>query len=139
MSEAQVVTTGTVAFSNLTEFDVYNGKSTGKYTLTVTLDDSEARKLEDMGVRVKEYVPKDENGNPDPSAAKKQRKFTSQYFVPVVDNENHPVSGEIPFGSTVRILWKGKDAHPDYGVPTYMNRIRLVEAAESEDSVPEEF
>ena len=139
-NQAQVVTSGVVAFSNITEFDSYNGKSTGKYSLTVTLDPAEASKLADMGVRVKQYVPKDENGEPQPEKAKDQRKFTSQYHVPVVDMDDHQVQGEIPFGSKVRVLWKGMDAHPEYGVPTYVNRVRVVEMAEgAADDTPEEF
>ena len=133
MAKQGIVVSGEVAFSNLTEHDTYNGKSTGNYTLTITMDEQEARKLSDMGVVIKEYK-KDED-----SAVKLQRKFKSQYHVPVVDLDDHPVSGELPYGTKVRALWVGGEPNPDYGVPTYLQRVRVVEMAEPEMSVPEEF
>ena len=33
---------GVVAFSNVTQHDVYNGQSTGKYSVTITMDDEAA-------------------------------------------------------------------------------------------------
>ena len=50
-----MITEGTVAFASLKDHDVYQGKSTGKYTLTLTMSDSEAQKLEKEGVRVMSY------------------------------------------------------------------------------------
>lgn len=124
------VVTGVVAFSNVTKHDFYNGKDTGNYTLTVTMDADEAEKLSSKGVVIKDYE------------GKSQRKFKSQYDVPVVDTEDSPVTGEIPYGSVVRILYTTGNPHPQYGVPVYMNRVRLVERAENEggaDGTPEEF
>jgi hypothetical protein len=37
------VVTGTVAFANLAEHEVYNGQSTGKYSLVLSLDDLKLR------------------------------------------------------------------------------------------------
>jgi hypothetical protein len=124
-----IVTAGTVAFSNLTEFDVYMGKSTGKYNLVITMEPEAASKLEDMGVKVKDYE------------GKAQRKFTSKYNVSVVDIDDQPVAGEIPYGSKVRILWSDGPVNPEYGVPTYMNKVRVVEFAEGGDDgeVPSDF
>ena len=127
MSKQGIVTTGVVAFSNLTEFDTYKGKSTGAYSLVITMEPSEAQKLEDMGVKVKDY-----KGSP-------QRKFRSQFHVPVVDTEDHPVAGEIPYGSTVRVLWVAGDMDPEYGLRTHMNKVRLVELSESAVEDPEDF
>lgn len=132
MSKQGIVTTGEVAFSNLTEHDTYNGKSTGNYTLTITLNDAEARKLSDMGVNVKTYKPKEGD-------AKLQRKFKSQYNVPVVDMDNHPMTGEIPYGSTVRVLWTAGQMNPDYGLGTYLQQVRVVDLVEPAMEVPEEF
>lgn len=128
----QIVTSGTVAFSNLTEFDVYKGKPTGSYSLTVTLEPSERSKLEDMGVRIREYTTTE-------GEVKPQRKFRSQYNVPVVDLDDHPVTGEIPFGSKVRIAWSAGDMDEEYGLRTYLNRVRLVEANEVVGDTPEGF
>ena len=121
------VTTGVVAFSNLDEHEVYRGQSTGRFSLVVTMDENEASKLEDMGIKIKEY--KD----------KKQRKFTSKFKVDVLDLNGDPVPGEIPYGSVVRLLWKEGDPHPEHGVPTYLNKVRLVEVAEHDmaDTPPE--
>lgn len=134
MAKAGVVVSGEVAFSNLTEHDTYNGKSTGNYTLTITMDSNEANKLSDMGVKIKEYKKLDSD---DP--VKLQRKFKSQYHVPVVDLDGYPVTGELPYGTKVRVLWTGGENNEDYGVPTYLQRVRVVEMAEPEMSVPEEF
>lgn len=127
MSKQGIVTTGVVAFSNLTEFDTYKGKSTGAYSLVITMEPSEASKLEDMGVKIKDY-----KGNA-------QRKFRSQFHVPVVDIDDHPVAGEIPYGSTVRVLWVAGDMDPEFGLRTHMNKVRIVELSESAVDEPSEF
>jgi hypothetical protein len=113
------VTEGLVAFESLKEHDEYQGQSTGKFTLTLTLSEDEAEKLGQAGVKLKMY-----EGNA-------QRKFSSGYDVPVVDLEDKPYNGNLPRGSKVRILWKtGKD-HPVHGVATYLNRVRVLEVADT--------
>ena len=133
MSNA-IVTNGVVAFSNLQEFDTYKGQSTGRYSLVITMDDKDASVLSDMGVKVKEYAKAGEE-------PKKQRKFASKYKVDIVDMNNEPIQTEIPFGSKVRVLWATGDAHPVHGAPTYLNKVRVVEMAETSalDEVPPEF
>ena len=123
------VTSGTVAFSNLTECEMYQGQSTGRYTVVVTMDDAEAAKLSDVGVKLKDYE------------GRAQRKFASKFPVTVVDVDNNVVSGEVPYGSVVRLLWSpSKEAHPQHGVGTYLNRVRVVEFAETgQGPVPDEF
>ncbi len=124
-----IITEGLVAFESLKQHDEYQGQSTGKFTLTLTLSDAEAEKVEKAGVKLKMY-----EGNA-------QRKFSSGYDVPVVDLEDKPYNGNLPRGSKVRILWKqGKD-HPTHGVATYLNRVRVLEVADSmgEDSAVEGF
>ena len=132
MAKQGIVTSGEVAFCNLTEHDTYKGKSTGNYTITVTLSDSEASKLSDMGVQVKTYQPKEGD-------AKQQRKFKSQYNVPVMDLDDAPITGEIPYGSTVRILWTAGQMNADYGLGTYLQQVRVVDLVEPNMEVPEEF
>lgn len=123
-----IVTNGVVAFSNLTEFETYKGQSTGRYSLVLTLGEADAAALGDMGIKVREYK------------ESKQRKFASKFHVPVVDMEDHPVSGEIPYGSKVRLLWVAGDAHPVHGVATYLNKVRVVEFSENEGGEdPEDF
>ena len=127
MAKTGIVTSGVVAFSNLTEFDTYKGKSTGRYALTITMDDAEANKLSDMGVKIKDYE------------GKAQRKFISQYNVTVLDTEDRPFTGEIPYGSTVRVLWVAGDMDPEHGLRTYMNKVRVVELSESAVDEPDDF
>lgn len=121
---SQVVVEGTTNFSHLTKFEEYKGKSTERYALTITLDDDTAEKLESKGVNVREYD------------GKKQRKFTSQYEVRVVDGTGQPFEGEIPYNSSVKVAFKyGNEG--EHGVPTYLNAVQVVEAAN--DGLPAEF
>jgi len=131
------LTIGTVAFSNLTEHEIYNGKTTGKYSIVVTLSNSEAAKLEAEGVKLKMYQPKDEDGNPAGEAIS-QRKFASQYPVKVVGLDNQPVKGELGHGSGVRIAWKGGQ-HPEPGAIPYVTEVRVVGQVEPEGELPSEF
>ena len=119
---------GKVAFSNLEEFDVYKGKSTGRYSLVVVLDDATAESLDKQGVTLKEY-----EGN-------MQRKFTSKFNVQVIDLQGEPVTGELPRGSEVRVLFTPGEPGEN-GTPTYMNKVRVVELAEQFDDgdIPDEF
>ena len=121
---SQVVVEGTTNFSHLTKFEEYKGKSTERYALTITLDDDTAEKLESKGVNVREYD------------GKKQRKFTSQYEVRVVDGTGQPFEGEIPYNSSVKVAFKYGNAG-EHGVPTYLNAVQVVEAAN--DGLPAEF
>ena len=118
---------GKVAFSNLTQHDFYQGKDTGNFTLTVTLDDDSAKALEAEGVRLKTYEDT------------QQRKFKSAYPTAVLNMDNSAFQGEIPRGSVVRVLYKTGPENKDYGVPVYMEKIRVVEVAENTTEVPEEF
>ena len=129
MSEAKqgIVTEGVVAFSNLTEFDTFKGKPTGAYSIVITMSEQAASKLSDMGVKIKDYK------------GTSQRKFRSQYHVPVLDMDGHPVAGEIPYGSTVRVLWVAGDMDPEFGLRTHVNKVRVVELAEHTGEDPEEF
>jgi hypothetical protein len=125
---SQIVTKGKVAFSNLEQHEMYKGQSTGRYSLVITMEEVEASKLEDMGVKMRTYE------------GTKQRKFASKFKVDALDLENEPVQGDIPYGSDVRVLWAAGDAHPEHGVPTYLNKIRVVAFAEVDDGdTPEEF
>ena len=121
---------GIVAFSNLEEFDVYQGKSTGNYTLTITLEPDAAQALEALGVVVKEY-----NGNA-------QRKFKSQYQTPMCDASGEDIDTvDLPYGSKVRVLFKAGKQHPQFGVPVYLSKVKVLELADesAEESVPSDF
>ena len=117
------VVSGKAAFAHLDSTEVYNGQDTGKYTLTVTLDDENADLLAEQGVKLREY-----EGN-------KQRKFTSKFNVKVIDANDKPFVGNIPRGSVVRLSYKTATPHPVHGTPTYLNAVRVVEVAEDSNGI----
>jgi|TARA_R110002050_G_scaffold168648_4_gene300049 hypothetical protein len=115
-----MITEGIVAFSNLNETERFNGTDTGKYSIVITIPDKdEAKKLSDEGVLLKEYK------------NQKQRKFVTKFpQFEVVDAEGESVAKNIPYGSTVRILWQGSKPHPTYGVSPYFKKIKVLEYAD---------
>ena len=122
-----MIVEGDVAFSNVTKHESYMGQSTNSYTVTVTLNDSEAKKLAEKGVKLKDYE------------GTMQRKFRSKYDIRVVDTEDGVFTGEIPRGSKVRLSVKLGDEHPVHGVGTYVSAIRVLEAAEDTMGLEEGF
>lgn len=114
------VINGVVAFANLAEHEVYNGQSTGKYSLVLTLDDSEAEKLEKEGIKLKMYK------------NQAQRKFATKFEdFAVIDNEGEPVSrASVRYGDKVRVKYNLGNEHPVHGVAPYLQAIRVVEKGE---------
>jgi hypothetical protein len=112
------VLTGKAAFVNLTETEQYQGQDTGRYTLTVTLDDDAAQMLSQQGVKLRDYE------------GISQRKFSSKYPVKIIDAEDNPFIGPVTRGSTIRLSYKTGPAHPVHGTPTYLNAVRVVELAD---------
>ncbi len=123
------VITGKVAFANLTEHESFNGQSTGKYSVVVTLDEEQAEKLASEGVKLKTY--KNET----------QRKFATKFAdFPVIDNEGEPLSkSSVRYGDTIRIKYGLGKPHPVHGTSVYLNAIRVVEKAAVESVDDEEF
>lgn len=121
-----MVIEGVVAFSNLTKHEEYLGRSTGAYSLVLALSEETKDLLMSKGVKIKEY-----NGTP-------QRKFKSQYLVKVVDTDNNPVEGEIPWGSKVRLSVSLGKVSPVHGVTPYVQAVRLVERSENDKDKFEE-
>ena len=118
MANAQVLE-GQVAFENLNEHEMYNGQSTGKFSLVVSLDDDAANELDAMGVKLREYE------------GVKQRKFASKFEVGVLNADGTPFQGRIPRGSKVRLLWTEGAPHPVHGTSTYLNKVKVLEVAEA--------
>jgi hypothetical protein len=127
MANAAAVVEGVVNFSNVTEHDVYNGQSTGAYTLTITMSEDDANVLADQGVKIKDY-----QGN-------KQRKFKSKYEIKRFDAEGNAYTGEIPFNSKVRLQYKLGPAHPVHGVPAYLEKVKVLEEAEMTENDSPDF
>jgi hypothetical protein len=116
------VTEGTVAFSNLSTTEFYNGKDTGKFSIVITMEEDARDQLENAGIKVKEY--KDQP----------QRKFVTKYDnFDVVDVDGESTSKHIPYGSRVRILWQGGNPHPVHGVAPYFKKIKVLELSEGAD------
>ena len=116
------VINGVVAFANLAEHEVYNGQSTGKYSLVLTLDDSEAEKLEKEGIKLKMYK------------NQAQRKFATKFEdFAVIDNDGEPVSrAAVRYGDKVRVKYNLGNEHPVHGVAPYLQAVRVVEKGEVE-------
>ena len=116
------VINGVVAFANLAEHEVYNGQSTGKYSIVVSLDDSEAEKLEKEGVKLRIYK------------NQAQRKFTTKFDeFPVIDNDGEPVSkSSVRYGDKVRIKYNLGVESPLHGTSVYLQAVRVVEKGEVE-------
>ena len=113
------VTTGIVAFSDLTTTELYNGQDTGKYAITVNMEQEEADKLTDAGINFKVY--KDQP----------QRKFVTKFpGFAVLDAEGEAIPKHIPWGSKVRILWEPGKPHPTHGVAPYFKKIKVLEMAD---------
>lgn len=109
---------GTTIFNtSLTQFDTYQGQSTDKYSLQITLDKQAAAILDKAGVKIKEY-----EGEP-------IRKFTSRYDIPVFTGRGEQWNDEIPSGSTVRVEFTTKE-HPTAGMVPYAKRVLLLEVGE---------
>jgi len=123
------VITGKVAFANLTEHESFNGQSTGKYSVVLSLDEDEAQKLQNEGIKIKTY-----KNQP-------QRKFATQYDnFTVVDVDDEPLArSAIRWGDTVRVKYSVSKPHPVHGSAPYLEKIRLIEKAEREDYDDSEF
>jgi len=109
-------TEGYVAFSNILTEDQYQGQDVG-YNVTLCMDQDEATKLADSEVVVKSYK----------SVA--QRKFKSGYNIGVLteDGQEMQLSEELPRGAKVRVQWKHGPKHPQHGVSTYVNKIKVLD------------
>lgn len=109
---------GLVAFENLTEHEMYNGQSTGKFSVVLSLEEPQAVDLDARGVKLREYE------------GVKQRKFASKFEVGIVNADGTPFQGRVPRGSKVRILWQEGAPHPVHGTSTYLNKVKVLEVAE---------
>ncbi len=119
---------GSVAFSKLTETDIYNGTDTGKYKLDVTINPSFVGQLEEQGVKLKQYEDQE------------QRKFSSKFPVELVDAEGNAIPTiELPRGTKVRVLYASGPAHPQFGAPTYLAKVKVLEMAEDSVEAPSDF
>lgn len=130
------VTEGYIAFSHVLTEDQYQGQDVG-YNVTLCMDEKETKKLSALGVNVRDYK------------GVGQRKFKSGYSIDVLDDAGQPLglSEELPRGTKVRVQWKQGNTHPQHGLSTYANRVKVLEmgtgdiplAFETADDEPTDF
>ncbi len=116
------VVEGICNFSHVTQHDVWNGQSTGNYTMTITMSEEDAANLAAQGVLIKDYE------------GKKQRKFKSKFDVSLYTAEGDKYTGEVPYNSRVRLKFKTGPAHPVHGTPTYLEAVKVLEEAEIQEA-----
>jgi hypothetical protein len=127
MAATATVIEGIVNFSNVTKHDVFNGQSTGAYSMTITIDEEDAAFLTSQGVKIKDY-----QGN-------KQRKFKSKYEVKRFTADGQPFTGEVPYNSKVRLKFKMGQPHPVHGMATYLEAVKVLEEAEMTEGDSSDF
>lgn len=127
---------GTVLFSNIVTQPVYDGKPTGKFEITLTLDEAQFTDAESngLGATSGEY-----NGQAQYKAKFKskfklgKKEVVDRYKQPYVDEEGN--LKEIPRGSKVVVFttpkpysMMGKD-----GITNYLNAIQIIDEATAID------
>jgi len=126
-----MVTTGIAKYVYLDSTEKYNGEDTGKYTLTVAVDDKEAKALEKAGVKVREVTDKNNN-------TYKVRKFSTKYPLPfemIKSAEGEAIGHDFGPESEVQVLWKAGQEHPMHGVATYLTAIKVNKRTEGYKSL----
>ena len=129
-----MITTGTAKYVYLDSTEKFNGEDTGKYTLTVALDDKEAKALENEGVKVRTI--KTEDGG-----SYKARKFSTKYplsFDMVKTSDGEAIGHDFGAESEVQVLWKAGNEHPQHGVATYLTAVKVMKRTEGYKSADEE-
>jgi len=133
-----MVTNGIAKYVYLDSTEKFNNEDTGKYTLTVAIDDKEAKALEKVGVKVR--VIKTEDGG-----EYKARKFSTKYPLPfdmIKTAEGEAIGHDFGAESEVQVLWKAGQEHPMHGVATYLTAIKVnkrTEGYKSKDSEANDF
>jgi len=120
------VSEGYVAFCHVLTEDQYQGQDVG-YNVTICMDKGEASQLSNMGVNVKDYK------------GVGQRKFKSGYSIDVLDDNGQPLmlKEELPRGAKIKVQWKQGNVHPQHGLGTYANRIKVLDMGDG--GIPLDF
>ena len=133
-----MVTTGIAKYVYLDSTEKYNGEDTGKYTLTISVDDKEADSLEKAGVKVRTITTED-------GGSYKARKFSTKYPLPfemIKTSEGEAIGHDFGAESEVQVLWKAGQEHPMHGVATYLTAVKVTKRTEgykSQDDEVSEF
>ena len=133
-----MITKGIAKYVYLDSTEKFNGEDTGKYTLTVAIDDKEATALEKAGVKVRTI-------NTEEGTSYKARKFSTKYplnFDMIKTDDGEAIGHDFGAESEVEVLWKAGNEHPQHGVATYLTAIKVsnrTEGYKSADSETSEF
>ena len=115
---------GTTIFKTfLTTHDSYQGQSTGKHSIQITMDGASASRLTKEGVIIKEF-----EGEP-------VRKFTSRFNVPVYLMNKELWEEELPSGTKVKINYVTKK-HPTAGEVPYVQSVLVQEMGDGSGNDP---
>ena len=129
-----MITTGTAKYVYWDSTEKFNGEDTGKYTLTVAIDDKEATALEKAGVKVRTISTED-------GGSYKARKFSTKYplsFDMVKTSDGEAIGHDFGAESEVQVLWKAGNEHPQHGVATYLTAVKVMKRTEGYKSADEE-
>ena len=129
-----MITKGIAKYVYLDSTEKFNGEDTGKYTLTVALDDKEAKALEKEGVKVRTIQTED-------GGSYQARKFSTKYplsFDMVKTSDGEAIGHDFGAESKVEILWKKGNELPQHGFATYLTAVKVSERTEGYKSADEE-
>jgi hypothetical protein len=148
---------GKANFVHVKQTEEFQGKDTGRFSVLMTLSDTDAQTFENMGVRLKPFG--------EPPEQIMQRKFNSNFPVKLITNDGVDIravsdfiveqqsednldeeaaiaaavqeygqsavdlalADEVPSGN-FRVSFECGKMHPVHGVPVYMNGIRILQA-----------
>ena len=148
---------GKANFVHVKQTEEFQGKDTGRFSVLMTLSDTDAQTFENMGVRLKPFG--------EPPEQIMQRKFNSNFPVKLITNDGVDIravsdfiveqqsednldeeaaiaaavqeygqaavdlalADEVPSGN-FRVSFEFGKMHPVHGVPVYMNGIRILQA-----------
>lgn len=129
-----MITEGIAKYVYLDSTEKFNGEDTEKYTLTVALDDKNAKALEKEGVKVRTI--KTEDGG-----SYKARKFSTRYkldFDMIKTDDGEAIGTDFGPESKVSVLWKAGQVHPTHGLATYLTAIKVTDRTEGYKSADDE-
>ena len=115
-----MITKGIARYIYLDSTEKFRGRDTGKYSLTIELPDTEALKLENLGVKVNEIY--DKSGR-----MYKSRKFSTRYSMlnhMIKTKSGQSIGADFGDGTEVEVFWKA-GIEGFYGVPTYLVAIKV--------------
>lgn len=129
-----MVTKGIAKYVYLDSTEKFKGEDTGRYTLTVAVDDKEAKALEKAGVKIKTI-------KADDGTTYKGRKFSTKYplaFDMVKTADGEAIGPDFGPESQVQVLWKAGAEHPIHGVATYLTAVKVTNRTEGYKSLDDE-